>query len=207
MNERAGHQARELETVYVPSASEGCYLKLLLHKCHVNEHNLYSQIGALGSWPVRAIGPGPGAHADGPAIRVEPLSLQQATARPVVPPEKRRAPHEERGAAMDPSAVAMINELGEQKRSAVAAVDFDAAKRLKARIAELRAVGVRLADLDRQKAHAVANEDYDMAKAGRSRRRLSSIARGGSRASVDAPAARARRPTEPPAARRSRRAR
>ena len=55
-NERSGFQARELKTVYVPRASEGCFLKLLLHRCHVNEHNLYNQLGLLA---VRAIGTGP----------------------------------------------------------------------------------------------------------------------------------------------------
>eukprot|EP00965_Chrysotila_dentata_P055832 1851527-Pleurochrysis_carterae.AAC.1 len=40
VNERSNWQARELKTVYVPQASEGHFLKLLLHKCHVNEHNL-----------------------------------------------------------------------------------------------------------------------------------------------------------------------
>ena len=39
-NERSKFQARELKTVYVPQATEGTFLRLLLHKCHVNEHNL-----------------------------------------------------------------------------------------------------------------------------------------------------------------------
>ena len=37
-------QARELKTVYVPQATEGLYLRLVLHKCHVNEYNLYNQV-------------------------------------------------------------------------------------------------------------------------------------------------------------------
>ena len=40
-NERSKYQARELKTVYVPQATEGHYLRLVLHKCHVNEHNLH----------------------------------------------------------------------------------------------------------------------------------------------------------------------
>ena len=35
-NERSSYQARELKTVYVPEASEGEFLKLLLHKSHVH---------------------------------------------------------------------------------------------------------------------------------------------------------------------------
>ena len=37
VNARSRYQARELKTVYVPQSSEGHYLRLLLHKCHVNE--------------------------------------------------------------------------------------------------------------------------------------------------------------------------
>ena len=41
-------QARELKTVYVPQATEGLYLRLVLHKCHVNEYNLYNQVRPSG---------------------------------------------------------------------------------------------------------------------------------------------------------------
>ena len=46
-NERSGHQARELKTVYVPQGTQGTHLRLVLHKCHVNEHNLHNQVGLL----------------------------------------------------------------------------------------------------------------------------------------------------------------
>ena len=52
-NERSGFQARELKTVYVPQGTQGTHLRLVLHKCHVNEHNLYNQVGVLA---VRAVG-------------------------------------------------------------------------------------------------------------------------------------------------------
>jgi hypothetical protein len=52
-NERSKFQARELKTVYVPRLAEGHFLKLLLHKCHVNEHNLYNQVGVLAIRVVR----------------------------------------------------------------------------------------------------------------------------------------------------------
>ena len=152
-NERSGYQARELKTVYVPRATEGKYLKLVLHKCHVNEHNLYNQIGLLA---VRAIGTGPGAAGAPP---VDPLTTQVAAAL-MEPPQA----HEPRGAAMDPSVIAMVRELEEQKKGAIAVEDYEEAKRLKVRIDQLKAVGVQLAELERKKTAAVAGEDYDAAK-------------------------------------------
>ena len=164
-NERSGFQARELKTVYVPRASEGRFLKLLLHKCHVNEHNLYNQLGLLA---VRAIGTGPGAIAGhGMPVQPEPISMQAQAAGPLrgePQPSHEPPPHESPGASMDPAVISMIRELEEQKRSAVAAEDFDEAKRLKARIEQLKGVGVSLAALERKKASAIHNEDYDAAK-------------------------------------------
>ena len=92
-NERSKFQARELKTVYVPQATEGNYLRLLLHKCHVNEHNLcagpprcrrgaaydtrcslrgrHNQLGVLA---IRVIGSGPGSvRARPPPRRLPPL--------------------------------------------------------------------------------------------------------------------------------------
>ena len=152
-NERSGYQARELKTVYVPRATEGTYLKLVLHKCHINEHNLYNQLGLLA---VRAIGSGPGAAGASP---VDPLALQASSQ----PPEEPR-PDEPRGASMDPAVVAMVRELEEQKKAAVGGEDYDEAKRLKVRMDELKRLGVQLAEMERKKVSAVANEDYDTAK-------------------------------------------
>ena len=99
-NERSAYQARELKTVYVPRATEGTHLKLLLHKCHINEHNLYNQLGLLA---VRAIGTGPGATG---AVAADALALQaQATA--AMPADPAIA-HEHVRASMDPAVVAMV---------------------------------------------------------------------------------------------------
>jgi len=153
-NERSGYQARELKTVYVPRATEGAYLKLVLHKCHINEHNLYNQLGLLA---VRAIGSGPGAAGASPPG--DPLTMQGS-----VPPLEEPPVHQPRGSSMDSAVVAMVRELEQQKKGAVTAEDYDEAKRLKARIDELKAIGVQLAELERKKTQAVADEDYDAAK-------------------------------------------
>ena len=44
-NERSGFQARELKSVYVDS--EAVLLKLVVHKCHLNNFNVFNQIGII----------------------------------------------------------------------------------------------------------------------------------------------------------------
>ena len=109
-NERSKFQARELKTVYVPRRADGLYLRLLLHKCHVNEHNLYSQLGLLA---VRVIGDGGG---DGERPLDAPLS-RLATRPPLAPEEAE----ERAGGAVDGGVMAAappsLRELrGEMRR-------------------------------------------------------------------------------------------
>jgi len=173
-NERSNWQARELKTVYVPRATEGRFLKLLLHKCHVNEHNLYNQVGLLA---VRAIGTGSHQTSVPPAdplLEARPLEAVPDVGRADVGPsspdgwrpmrQQLPAPHSQRNAVMDPACLSMIAGLDQQKQEAVAVEDFDEAHRLKTRIEEFKAVGVELCELERQKDHFVAAEDYDKAK-------------------------------------------
>lgn len=44
-NERSGFQARELKSVYVDSPA--LLLKLVFHKCHMNNFNVFNQIGLI----------------------------------------------------------------------------------------------------------------------------------------------------------------
>ncbi len=44
-NERSQFKARELKSVYLKA--RGSFMKLLLHKCHVNSLNLYNQVGLI----------------------------------------------------------------------------------------------------------------------------------------------------------------
>mmetsp|Transcript_13412 Transcript_13412/g.41503 ORF Transcript_13412/g.41503 Transcript_13412/m.41503 type:complete len:197 (-) Transcript_13412:2321-2911(-) len=44
-NERSQYQARELKSVYVDA--QGRYLKLVTHRCHVNQMNLFNQVGII----------------------------------------------------------------------------------------------------------------------------------------------------------------
>lgn len=44
-NEVAGYKARELKTIHIDS--EGDYIKIQVHKCHINPLNLYNQVGVV----------------------------------------------------------------------------------------------------------------------------------------------------------------
>lgn len=44
-NERSGFQARELKSVYV--TADAVLLKLIFHKCHLNNFNVFNQIGLI----------------------------------------------------------------------------------------------------------------------------------------------------------------
>ena len=69
-NERSAFKARELKSVYLKA--KGGFMKLLLHKCHVNSLNLQNQVGliainilgapqrALGGYPPPLVGATPG---------------------------------------------------------------------------------------------------------------------------------------------------
>jgi len=126
-NERSKFQARELKTVYVPRFAEGHYLRLLLHKCHVNEHNLYNQLGVLairvvGTGGADLIGARDAAAEEPPLERVE--SLASMSERPPQQDDGREP-------AIDGGVMAMLQELFAEKDAAVAAEDYHEAKRLK----------------------------------------------------------------------------
>jgi len=61
-NDRSGFQARELKSVYVDSPA--LLLKLIFHKCHLNNFNVFNQIGlialnCIGSNNLQEAGPDP----------------------------------------------------------------------------------------------------------------------------------------------------
>lgn len=45
-NERSLHQARELKTIQLDH-SLVLFVRLVMDRCHVNEHNIYNQIGVV----------------------------------------------------------------------------------------------------------------------------------------------------------------
>ncbi|KAG7395995.1 hypothetical protein PHYBOEH_002901 [Phytophthora boehmeriae] len=155
-NTESRYLARELKTVHIDQ--EAALLKLRIHACHINEHNLYGQVGLM-------------------AINLcgEPLEgglLPSHSSDEAVAVKSTKYKHSKPNGAQDMSfdmrfdakTAAKIREIQVAKDQAVANEDYDQAKRLKQMEEQLKSVGLQLSRLEAQKREAVANEDYDLAK-------------------------------------------
>lgn len=186
-NERSQFQARELKSVYVDVSAQ--FLRILLHKCHVNRYNIVNQVGlvalhclgeALG--PDLAVGPPPPnpALARGPPPAAAPaapaVSASAAAAAAAAAPRSSQANHQQDRAQdaaeaiademrYDPRTLERIRSLSLAKQRAVEAEDYEEAKRCKEMLGRLRQTGLLLRELEDRKRQAVQNEDFDAAKA------------------------------------------
>jgi len=145
-------QARELKSVYL--RTRGTFLKLLLHKCYINPSNLFNQIGLIA---VNVLG----LPANAP-----PAPTLAGGVRAPVPGAARPGPGVHDLAVdmgMDPETATLLREVVARKEGAVAAEEFELAKRLKALQDGIRRVGGTLASLAADKSKAVEEEDYDRA--------------------------------------------
>lgn len=188
-NERSQFQARELKSVYVDVSAQ--FVRIVLHKCHVNRYNIVNQVGlialnclgeALG--PDLAIGPpapnpvlqrGPPAgpvaaypqqqqQQQPPAQAAAPLAQAQTAAEPQ-PTQQDAGQAASDEMQYDAQTLERIKALSRAKARAVEAEDYEEAKRCKEMLARLRQTGLLLRELEDRKRAAVRNEDYDAAKA------------------------------------------
>ncbi|KAG2520679.1 hypothetical protein BBO99_00001698 [Phytophthora kernoviae] len=155
-NKESRYLARELKTVHIDQ--ETALLKLRIHACHINEHNLYGQVGVMA---INLCGePFEGgllpSHSSDEAVAVKPSK----------PKHSKPNGSEDLSFDMrfDAKTAAKIREIRVAKDQAVANEDYDQAKRLKQMEEQLKSVGLQLSRLETQKREAVANEDYDLAK-------------------------------------------
>jgi len=144
-NERSGYQARELKSVYVDRDSESVLLKLIFHKCHLNNLNVFNQIGLVA---LNCFG--------------DPINLTKQAEASL--PSKSSQFLNKGAQSLDPETALQIKKLQQQKDMAVRDEDFDAAKQLKETIDRLSSIGQQLTDLEEQKRLAIHNEDFDAAK-------------------------------------------
>ncbi|KAK1946836.1 Centrosomal protein [Phytophthora citrophthora] len=151
-NTESRYMARELKTVHIDQ--EAALLKLRIHSCHVNEHNLYNQVGIMA---INLCGEPLGllpSHSTDEAVGSKPKQRQKSNGSEDLSFDMR----------FDAKTAAKIREIQVAKDQAVANEDYDQAKRLKQMEEQLKSVGLQLARLEAQKREAVANEDYDQAK-------------------------------------------
>ncbi|KAI9918926.1 hypothetical protein PsorP6_012051 [Peronosclerospora sorghi] len=152
-NTESNYSARELKTVHINQ--DAVLLKLRIHSCHVNEHNVYNQVGIM-------------------AITLcgEPLELlpHHSTRKASVVAQSTNHTNREGMGELtfdqrfDAKTAARIHEIQVAKDQAVASEDYDQAKRLKQMEDHFKSIGVQLARLEAEKRDAVAKEDYDQAK-------------------------------------------
>ncbi|RUS82487.1 hypothetical protein EGW08_009750, partial [Elysia chlorotica] len=163
-NEKTGFKARELKSVHVDAV--GHFLKLNIHKNHVNKHNLYNQVGIIA---INIIGDElrkpydlsePDVLIDDDRIEKDP-ALESLFNKPDF-----ISPLDDLAFDMyqDPEIAQIIRRLERKKQEAVLEERYDYAKKLKAAITELQKVGEKLGKMEVEKRQAVESEDYDKAK-------------------------------------------
>ncbi|XP_056014610.1 centrosomal protein of 104 kDa-like isoform X6 [Ostrea edulis] len=166
-NEKTGYKARELKSVHVDAI--GLYLKLNIHKNHINKYNIYNQVGVIainviGDDIKRPLGiTDPDLFLDNDkrkAIEGDP-SLEGLYNKPDF-----ISPLDDLAFDMyqDPEIAGIIRKLEKKKQEAVLQERFEYAKKLKGAISELQKVGEKLGKYEVEKRQAVENEDYDKAK-------------------------------------------
>lgn len=188
-NERSQFQARELKSVYVDVSAQ--FLKVVLHKCHVNRYNIVNQVGLIALHasgevlgPDLGVGPPPpnpilarnpestgavggygqrgAAAAAGSAVSQRHAGAQSAAQQEAAKEAAQAASDEMR---FDGRTLDRIRSLSNAKQRAVDAEDYEEAKRCKEMLGRLRQTGQLLRELEDRKVAAVQNEDYDTAKA------------------------------------------
>lgn len=161
-NERSQFQARELKSVYVDVSAQ--FLRIVLHKCHVNRYNIVNQVGLIALHcsgevlgPDLAVGPPPPnpalARSNAADNAQAPAPGQRSAAAPAAPSAARA------DAAPSPppqqSAAAAANASEQAQDAAQAAADE---MRYDERTLE------RIRALTTAKQRAVEAEDYEEAK-------------------------------------------
>nr|XP_045590600.1 centrosomal protein of 104 kDa-like [Procambarus clarkii] len=153
-NQHSQFRARELKSVTVECT--GTFLKLLLHKNHVNRINLYNQVGLVAinllgnelETNNNSVSPdGEGGQVPGGDPQAVPLYHDLAFAMYV-----------------DTQVAATIRTLEDRRAAAVREKRLEYANKLKAAVSQLRTAGERLGKYEIEKRHAVDTENYDRAK-------------------------------------------
>ncbi|KAK6175360.1 hypothetical protein SNE40_013841 [Patella caerulea] len=161
-NENSGYKARELKSIHVDA--HGVFLKLVLHKNHINKHNLYNQVGLIA---INVIGDD---IEPTKPDSMDPDFLDLSDKDPIVDGYINKpdyiSPQDDLAFDMfqDPEISQIIRKLERKKQEAVLQERDDYEKTLKTTISELQKVGEKLGKMEVEKRQAVENEDYDKAK-------------------------------------------
>ncbi|XP_068203102.1 centrosomal protein of 104 kDa [Palaemon carinicauda] len=153
-NEHSQFKARELKSVTVDCT--GTFLKIVLHKNHINRINLYNQIGIVGISILgneveannNSVSPdGEGGHVPSSREQEVPLYHDLAFAMYV-----------------DTQAASIIKNLEDRRAAALREERYEYANKLKDAVTQLQKAGERLGKYEIEKRHAIENENFDRAK-------------------------------------------
>ena len=153
-NERSNFQARELKSVYIDNNCQK--LKIVLNKCHINAHNIFSQVGLI-SINVRG-------EFINEQNNIENLPMAKNINNEMIAKNKAEINSYEDNLKYDPITLSKLNTLNQQKDEAISREDFDQAQVLKIAIDRLKSVASQLKILEQRKQIAVKNDQFDEAK-------------------------------------------
>jgi centrosomal protein CEP104 len=121
-------------------------MKIVLHRCYTNVHNIFSQIGLIA---INILGEYGNKSGD--------IANMNET-------NQKFADKLEDEMIYDPQTLKRLKNLYKAKARAIELEDFDEAKNIKAAIDRLKSVSQQLIQLEERKKIAVKNDDFDAAK-------------------------------------------
>lgn len=176
-NENANYLARELKSIALNK--DGVFVKMLVHKNHVNKLNIYNQVCIVG---VNILGYSLSEdfnsqnHHNERSDDVVNYYMNQTQADSTIDASQLASNRFENGKYVspyddlsfdmyqDPETAQLIRKLDERKHDAIIEERYDYAKKLKEAIADLQKVGQKLGKFEVEKRRAVEMEDFDTAK-------------------------------------------
>ncbi|KAG5899830.1 hypothetical protein JTB14_012301 [Gonioctena quinquepunctata] len=156
-NENTDFKSRELKSANVPK-NQVTYVKMNLHKNHLNRHNEYKQVSL---------------------IAINMLGMDLETRRSSIPDKDNYAkvydimnnpeyvsPYDDLAFLMyvDTDVAKMIKDMEIKKHMAVITERFEYARKLKNAMGKLRVAGEKLGKYELEKRHAIDIEDYERAR-------------------------------------------
>ncbi|KAK8741396.1 hypothetical protein OTU49_002199 [Cherax quadricarinatus] len=153
-NEHSQFKARELKSVTVECT--GTFLKLLLHKNHLNRNNLFNQVGLVA---INVLGNE--VEANNNSVSPDGDGGQVPAGDPQAVPL-----YHDLAFAMyvDTQVAATIRTLEDRRAAAVREKRYEYANKLAAAVSQLRTAGERLGKYEIEKRHAIDTENYERAK-------------------------------------------
>jgi centrosomal protein CEP104 len=155
-NEKSGFRARELKSVYLNENKNLRFIRLLIHSCHINKHNLFNQVGIvainiMGTMNESLDGNGPLPRHQMPEKILNGLE------------ENRGLTDESMDPVIDEDVCIKLSSLSDAKQKAVEVENYSQAKELKSIEVDVRDLGITIAKLNEEKSVVVSSENYDRA--------------------------------------------